>query len=144
MLRCKYTINTRAKQRITSRELIVSVLHLSDVSGMARDRKSVFLFCVFRTCPVYLQDMSGITGIRTLIELQLSLWFIYFHISLSYSEACDLLNLSGLWASPKLTFKYGNLIRFMVKMKIGSPCLNRIKMFVESCSNYLKHLFRGS
>ena len=115
----------------------------------------------FRTCPVWpetvsvsvlsipdvsgtLPDMSGIAWTRTLIVLQLSIWSIHSHISLTYSEACDLLNLSGLWASPEVNFKYGNFIRFMVKMKIGSPCLNRIKMFVESCSNYLKHLFRGS
>ena len=106
--------------------------------------REVLLFRTCRTCPVYIPDVSGIAGIRTPIRLRLSLWSTYFHISLIYSEACDLLNLSGLWASPKLTFKYGNLIRFMVKMKIGSPCLNRIKMFVESCSNYLKQLFRGS
>ena len=112
-----HKINTIAKQRITHSGLIVSVLHLPDVSGMARDRKKVFLFCVFRMCPVYLLDVSGIIGTRTLIGLQLSLWFIYFHISLIYSEACDLLNLSGLWASPELNFKYGNFIWFMVKIE---------------------------
>ena len=116
----------------------------------------------YRTCPVWpgtetkcsvlvipdvsgiQPDVSGVAWTRTLIVLQLSIWSIHSHISLTYSKACDLLNLSGLWASPEVNFKYGNFIRFMVKMKIGSPCLNRIKMFVESCLNYLKHLFRGS
>ena len=38
LLRCKFTINTRAKRRITSSELIGSVLHLSDVSGISIGR----------------------------------------------------------------------------------------------------------
>ena len=112
-----HKINTIAKTKNHKQQVIcfcpapywTCLVLLSDVSGMARDRKSVFLFCVFRTCPVYLQDMSGITGIRTLIGLQLSLYSIYFHISLTYSEACDLSNLSGLWASLELKFKYGKL-----------------------------------
>ena len=54
-------------------------------------------------------DVSGIAGTRTLIGLQLSIWSIYFHITLIYSEACDLPNLSELWASLELKFKYGKL-----------------------------------
>ena len=38
MLSCRYTINNRAKRRITSSELIISVLHLSDVSGITIER----------------------------------------------------------------------------------------------------------
>ena len=45
---------------------------LPDVSGMARDRKKMFLFCVCRTCPIYLPNVSGIAETRTLIRMQLS------------------------------------------------------------------------
>ena len=74
-----YTINNKAKQRITSSELFVSVLHLSDMSGITIERvrygqgqrENVSILCI--------PDVSGIpTGrvwycMRTLIELQLSL-----------------------------------------------------------------------
>ena len=76
------------KQRITSSGLIVSVLHLPDESGMARDKENVSV--------LRMPDVSGTVGTRTLIGLQLRLRSIYFHISLIYSEACDLPNLSGL------------------------------------------------
>ena len=59
---------------------------------------------------LHLPDVSGIAGTRTLIGLQLSLWSIYFHISSIYSEACGLPNLSELWASLELKFKYGKLL----------------------------------
>ena len=60
------------KQRITSSGLIVSVLHLPNVSGMARDRKKVLLFCTCWTCPVCLPNVSGIVETRILIGMQLS------------------------------------------------------------------------
>ena len=121
LVRCKYTINNRAKRRITSSELIVSVLHLLDVSDITIGRvrygqgqkESVSVLCI--------PDVSGIAEIKTLIGLQLSLWSIYLHISTIYSEACGLPNLSGLWASLELKFKYGKLFGCSSKIKNWHP-----------------------
>jgi len=52
------------KRRITSSASIVSVLHLPDVSGMARaERKSVYV--------LHMPDVSGMAGTRALIGMQL-------------------------------------------------------------------------
>ena len=66
-------MNNKAKRRITSSELFVSVLHLSDMSGITIERVRYGQGQRENVSVLRIPDVSGIEGTRTLTELQLSL-----------------------------------------------------------------------